>query len=316
MISSAPRPGKLLASRDFVNFRWVDSPVAGIAQRFYSFLGSDHSSAVEARYAYATAFMGQEPAGGMSDYLMDNQLDAAVKNMFQSPPKVVLAQGTMKPYGLFARVDSDGNSIHSAGKSITTTASNSPVDPYDSVFVPWTIHQILKDAIEAGDDEETRCFAAYFAFACIVHETAHWVAVSRHGYVHDRHRDIEHANKLAADPSRASITIHSRNDWGTHAKELLLGNAFQYLTYADGTSEVVTQRILPLNPHLKPCLPSAVQAHVIDCQIPTMVDITRFGRPNVRDLPKWKDSGFLIVTSVSPDVACHHGACRSRLTKH
>ncbi|KAH8926507.1 hypothetical protein BT69DRAFT_1238907 [Atractiella rhizophila] len=313
-----PRPGKLLASKDFIHYRLVDSPVAGIAERFYAFLASDHPSATECRYAYATAYMGHE-LESMSDYLLEHELDDKVRQCFERPPKLVLAQGTMKPYGLFAKIDSDGNSIHSSDRSLSSfsTASNANVDPYDAIFLPWTVHQILKDSIEAGDEEEEmRRYAAYFAFACIVHETAHWMAVSRHGYVHDKERDLAHANKIMVDRQRGQITIHSRNDWGTHAKELLLGHAFQFISYADGTSEVVTQRILPLNPNLKPSLPSATQTKIIDCQIPMMIDITRHGSPNVRSAPKWRTDGFLIVTSMSPDAACHHGACRSRLTKH
>ncbi|KAH8926508.1 hypothetical protein BT69DRAFT_1278713 [Atractiella rhizophila] len=298
--------GKLLASKDFTNYRFVDSPVAGIADRFFAFLASDLPAATECRFAYATSFLGRPP-GSLGDYLVDEELDRNIKDFFGRPPKVVLAQGPMKPYGLLSR-PSDSSSDGASSRSNSISQPNQ-VDPYEAIFLPWTVHQNLKDAIAGGEEEdEARRYAAYFSFACLVHETAHWVAVSRHGYIPHKDR-TENVTSLVVDRQLGQVVIHRRDDWGIIAKELLLGHAFCYISYADGTSEVVTQRILPVNPKLKPSLPSAVQTKIIDCEIPTMTDITRYGSPNVREPPKWRDGGFLVVTAVTPFSVCHHGDC-------
>lgn len=130
----------------------------------------------------------------------------------------------------------------------------------------------------------------------------------------------------------AKIRQHSRKDWGTHAKELLLGYAYTFVyvphplflcalllirssprTYADGSHEVVSQKVAPVIPKLKPALNPDVQAHFVGGALPPIVDISKFGAPNDREVPKWRPkSDYLIVSSVSPDAACHHGACRLR----
>ena len=66
-------------------------------------------------------------------------------------------------------------------------------------------------------------------------------------------------------------------------------------------------------PKLKPALGPDVQAHFIGGALPSIIDISKFGAPNDREVPKWRPkSDYLIVSSVSPDAACHHGACRLR----
>ena len=43
------------------------------------------------------------------------------------------------------------------------------------IFLPWAVHQALKEAIE-GDDEQDKSVASFFLFTGVVHETAHWIA--------------------------------------------------------------------------------------------------------------------------------------------
>jgi hypothetical protein len=84
-------------------------------------------------------------------------------------------------------------------------------------------------------------------------------------------------------------------------------------SYADGTHEVVCQRVTPVIPKLRPALDAQSQAAIIGAPLPTIIDISKYGTPNLREVPKWRPkSDFLIVSSMSPDHSCHHGACRLR----
>lgn len=82
-------------------------------------------------------------------------------------------------------------------------------------------------------------------------------------------------------------------------------------SYADGSHEVVCQKVNPVI-KLKPALAPDVQASVIGLKMPRIIDVSKYGAPSVREPPKWRKSDFLIVSSISPDNACHHGACRIR----
>ncbi|KZV98533.1 hypothetical protein EXIGLDRAFT_763387 [Exidia glandulosa HHB12029] len=307
-------PIKVYASRDFRKYRLVQSPVADIAHRFYTFITSDSPEASHARFAYATAYSGSEPsmstAGGP---FVGSELDLAVQDMLSAPPCIVLAQGPMHPWGLFApEMESERQSLRSVS-TVSSTASGVVIEPVSAIFLPWQVHQALKDAMDA-DERDEAATAAYFLFAGIVHETAHWIAANRHGYKHDPTRDA-HLTSMQArlDFEKAKIVQHSRRDWGTHAKELLLGFAFTFVSYADGTHEVVSQRIQPVIPKLKPAIAPDVQSRIIGFpSMPRIIDISKYGAPNVRAAPSWRKSDFLIVSSISPDNACHHGACRIR----
>jgi hypothetical protein len=106
---------------------------------------------------------------------------------------------------------------------------------------------------------------------------------------------------------------HSRKDWGTHAKELLLGYAYTFIAYADGSHEVVCQRVNPIIPKLRPALSADTQMSIVGGDLPEMPDVSKYGAPALREAPKWRpNSDFLIVSCLSPDAACHHGACRLR----
>ncbi|KAH7099989.1 hypothetical protein BKA62DRAFT_707919 [Auriculariales sp. MPI-PUGE-AT-0066] len=300
-------PIKVFASRDFKHYRSVQSPVAQIAERYYGFIAGDTPQASHARLAYATAYLGHEPS--LNGPFAGSELDRAVQTILSSPPDIVLAQGPMNPWGLFtASAESERMSMRSG----TTTSSGTVVEPLNAIFLPWQVHQAHKEGTDNDEPEEV-AYASFFMFACVVHETAHWIAAQRR----ERHATTRDAaltgNMPLLDFEKSKITTHSRRDWGTHAKELLLGFAFTFISYADGSHEVVCQRVLPAISKLKPAIQLDVQAAVIGCKMPRLVDVSQYGPPAPREAPRWrKSSDFLIVSAISPDVSCHHGACRIR----
>ncbi|EJF60256.1 hypothetical protein DICSQDRAFT_137595 [Dichomitus squalens LYAD-421 SS1] len=296
---------KVYASRDFKHYRVVSSPVADIAARFYGFMSSNSEAASHARYAYATAYQGVEPRtpGGFQG----SELDHAVQHMLAHPPIIVFAQGPMHPWGLFEDAELQSISSEATGTSAVQ------LDPVNCIFLPWAVHQALKEGME-GDDEQDKAVASFFLLAGIVHETAHWIAACRHGYKRDPTRDRKKTSLLAKlDFTKTKITTHTRRDWGTHAKELLLGCAYTFMSYADGTHEVVSERVKPVLPHLRPALSPEVQTHCTGFPLPEVIDISKYGTPKEHEVPKWRPkSDFLVVSCMSPDFACHHGACRLR----
>lgn len=305
-------PIKVFSSRDFKHYRpVVGSPVAAIAHRFYSFITSTNVASAHARYAYATSYLGHEPQAGQP--YVGSPLDEEVRQMLCQPPVIVLSQGPMHPWGLFLpEKEAERQSIRSS-ISETSSAPGIVVEPVSAIFLPWTVHQALKDAIDGGEQEE-KSVAAFFILAGIVHETAHWIAANRHGYKHDPSRDASRTSTSpTVDFGKAKIVQHSRRDWGTHAKELLLGFAYTFVSYADGTHEVVCQRVAPVIPKLRPALDKPSQSALIGGPLPSIIDISKYGAPNLREVPKWRPkSDFLIVSCMSPDHSCHHGACRLR----
>ncbi|PIL26296.1 hypothetical protein GSI_12052 [Ganoderma sinense ZZ0214-1] len=296
---------RVYASRDFKYYRPVTSPVADIASRFFAFMASNTAEASHARYAYATAYEGSEPrtSGGFQG----SELDRNVQAMLANPPTIVFAQGPMHPWGLFQ--DAELQSISSEA----TGGSGIQLDPAGCIFLPWAVHQVLKDAIES-DDEQDKSVASFFLFAGVVHETAHWIAGNRHGYKHDPSRDRKKTSLLAKlDFTKSKIRTHTRRDWGTHAKELLLGWAYTFMSYADGTHELVSERIKPTLPHLRPALSPELQTYFTGEPLPEIIDISKYGAPKEHEVPKWRPkSDFLVVSCMSPDFSCHHGACRLR----
>ena len=87
----------------------------------------------------------------------------------------------------------------------------------------------------------------------------------------------------------------------------------RYRSYADGTHEVVSERIKPTLPHLRPALSPDAQTYFTGEPLPEIVDISKYGAPKEHEVPKWRPkSDFLVVSCMSPDFACHHGACRLR----
>ncbi|KZV79031.1 hypothetical protein EXIGLDRAFT_735938 [Exidia glandulosa HHB12029] len=303
---------KVYASRDFKHYRAVSSPVGAIAQRFFAFMTSDRPEASHARMAYATAYLGHEPTPGAP--FAGSEDDRAIQQLLIQPPHIVLAQGPMHPWGLFTE---EKEAERASLRSFSTTASGVVLEPVNTIFLPWAVHQALKDSLD-GDEPEEASAAAYFLFAGVVHETAHWIAAQRHGYKHDPTRSANLTSTMPLlDFEKSKIVQHSRRDWGTHAKELLLGYAFTFISYADGSHEIVCQKVHPII-KLKPAIPLDVQSHVIGVgagllKMPHIIDVSKYGPPNVREPPKWRPkSDFLIVSSISPDNACHHGACRIR----
>jgi hypothetical protein len=122
---------KVLASRDFKHYRNVASPVAAIAARYYAFMSSEAPAASHARYAYATAYLGHEPAG--KEPFAGSQTDNAVRQMLADPPTIVLAQGPMHPWGLFTfESELERQSLRS-GVSSTTSGSTEVVEPVSAV---------------------------------------------------------------------------------------------------------------------------------------------------------------------------------------
>jgi hypothetical protein len=110
---------KVYASRDFRSYRPVTSPVTTIADRFYSFVSSSSPESTHARYAYATAYLGYEPPAGAP--FAGSDLDAAVQNMLETPPVIVLAQGPMQPWGLF------GPEFEAERQSVASSVSDTAV---------------------------------------------------------------------------------------------------------------------------------------------------------------------------------------------
>ena len=56
------------------------------------------------------------------------------------------------------------------------------------------------------------------------------VLLQHHGYKHDPSRDRKKTSLLAKlDFTMSKIKTHTRRDWGTHAKELLLGCAYTFM---------------------------------------------------------------------------------------
>ncbi|EJD35112.1 hypothetical protein AURDEDRAFT_175837 [Auricularia subglabra TFB-10046 SS5] len=295
---------KVFASRDFKHYRPVASAVAQIAARFFAYMTAETPEASHARMAYATAYIGHEP--NMKAAFAGSDVDRALRDVLLHPPVIVLAQGPMHPWGLFTE---EKEAERQSLRSVSSTQS--VVEPISAIFLPWQVHQALKDATE-GDEPEEAAVAAYFLFAGVVHETAHWIAAQRHGYKHDPTRDANlTANIPRLDFEKSKIVQHSRRDWGTHAKELLLGYAFTFVSYADGSHEIVCQKVQPPL-KLKPAIGGDVQAALLGSKLPRMIDISKYGAPAVREAPKWRKSDFLIVSSITPDNACHHGACRIR----
>jgi hypothetical protein len=185
----AVAPVKVFASRDFKSYRPVSSPVAAIAHRFFTFAAGNAPECAHARYAYATAYLGREPPVGAP--FAGSELDEAVRTMLQNPPVVVLAQGPMQPWGLF------GPEREAERQSIVSTASGGVVvEPVSAVrfmcraccprsanaagaqiFLPWSVHQALKDATDADDAADVAA-ASFFLMAGVIHETAHWIAAN------------------------------------------------------------------------------------------------------------------------------------------
>ncbi|EJD46632.1 hypothetical protein AURDEDRAFT_113668 [Auricularia subglabra TFB-10046 SS5] len=121
-------PIKVYASRDFKSYRLVQSPVAAIAHRFFSFVAGDSPEASHARFAYATAYVGHEPDAGAP--FMGSELDLAVQQQLASPPVIVLAQGPMQPWGLFTpEKESERQSL----RSFNSTTSGVVVEPGSAV---------------------------------------------------------------------------------------------------------------------------------------------------------------------------------------
>jgi len=307
-------PIQVFASREFIHYRTVSSPVADIAARFYDFMTSVSPDASHARYVYATAYVGTEPPTDKA--FAGSPVDVAVREMLACPPVIVLAQGPMHPWGLFER-SSETQSIASGltSSSATPTSDGRPkVEPAAAIFIPWAVHQVLEEAME-NDDEQDASAASFFALACLVHETAHWIAANRRGYLRDPSREATKTSLLPKiNFGKAKIATHTRRDWGTHAQELLLGCAFTFMSYADGAHEVVSERIKPLIPKLQPAITPEMIVHFTGNAIPPIVDVSRYGAPQPHEVPKWRQSlsDFLVVSCTSPDFSCHHGACRMR----
>ena len=84
-------------------------------------------------------------------------------------------------------------------------------------------------------------------------------------------------------------------------------------SFADGTHEIVSERIKPTLPHLRPALSPEAQTYFTGSPLPEIIDISKYGAPKEHEVPKWRPkSDFLVVSCMSPDFACHHGACRLR----
>jgi hypothetical protein len=123
---------KVYASRDFKQYRPVSSPVAQIAQRFYTFITSDSVPSAHARYTYATAYLGHEPESGRP--YVGSSLDAEVREMLSSPPVIVLAQGPMHPWGLFLpEKEAERQSIRSSISGTSSAPTGIVVEPVTAV---------------------------------------------------------------------------------------------------------------------------------------------------------------------------------------
>jgi hypothetical protein len=137
---------KVYASRDFRSYRPVASPVAAIAQRFYTFATGTAPECAHARYAYATAYLGQEPPMGAP--FAGSPLDEAVRTMLLSPPVIVLAQGPMQPWGLF------GPEREAERQSVASTGSgNLVIEPVSAVCPSSSLYQ------KSPDNPRTRYFS-------------------------------------------------------------------------------------------------------------------------------------------------------------
>jgi len=278
--------GPTFISRDLVRFIKRPSPVTALLNRLYELLLGTTPLSTSARSSFAHSWVGYEVT---LTEAISTDMDEKMKEAFTVRPQIVLLQGTAHP----RRVSEPWIPIRNLNAEKASPATISRDDAEDVIFLPFSLHQLILEAVD-DRDEEMQATWMMMALIILTYELSHWLFTKNNGY-------------------REGKGLLDAGDAGMRSIELLLGYHYKLVSYADGTRDLVKRRLPPPRDSIPPSLPASLLPSLLGFQVPPkIVDISSYPDRRTNELPTWKgdDAMYKITSIMDPSELCHHGDCR------
>ncbi|KAL7006342.1 hypothetical protein EMMF5_003995 [Cystobasidiomycetes sp. EMM_F5] len=327
-------------TRDCIHFRTLKTPLAVVADRFFTLLSSDSAQGRAARKCFAHSALDHPLNTAECPADLDNQIRIAFQK--ETRPSVVLVQGAFRPDNVLGHDDvptpSTPSSINTLGHLSLDSAK--PSNFVEVIFASFTLHNEYQRCLK--EDKEQAARLAWYFVLLLAHETSHWLYTRIHSFTRDPLRPsqremasrngnsspgstMSHFSRTSNGSIATAVSIHgqrvedplitlgqNREDCGARTTDMLLGCTGAVVSFADGDADVVKRKIQPSITNDTPALGAAEVEYITGHKMPKFIDIT--GSPPLLiggPTPKWSTHDTYLPTSkVVPNSLCQHGACR------
>ncbi|KAI5475611.1 hypothetical protein MNV49_001121 [Pseudohyphozyma bogoriensis] len=280
----------LASTRDLARFRPFNSaPISSIASSFLAQLTAPSASGTALRSSFLAALLGSDARP--REVAAMEQADERIRQLFLSPPTIVVTQGAISP-GMVAKAWDRGDGLR------------------DMVFICHAIHQEIVEAKDSGDRVHEANLGVMI-LATLAYEFAQWIHVKVHGLngvgVASDTLSIHTTDTSQSYGSMSSYRkVQDRRDVGDKAVLYLFGHDYELVTYTFGEREMIKRRYPSRRtPTLTPPI-----IYAIFGDTPSMTDATHCGPTVPREVPGWKDPDDSVMTVLTPAGAAEfHGLC-------